>query len=128
MSEIILEFEKETENKVRWDAMFDDAPFELYIFKWRVPEPWPSKIRVEVVPITPEQSHSDHVTPDEAKGSPTLRSKHIIADVVMKAEHTKTIQYCPEGNNKDWEIGEPYIPIPLTHDKARRLRICVKWV
>ncbi len=127
MTEIILEFEKETDNKLRWDAMVDDAPFELYIPKWRVPEPWPSKIRVDIVPITPEQGHSNHVTPEEAGGNPTLRSKHIIADVVRKEEHTKTIQYYPGGNKKDCEIGEPYIPVTLTHNNAARLRICVKW-
>ena len=60
--------------------------------------------------------------------NPALASKRIIADVVIKEEHTKTIQYCPEGNNEEWEIGEPYIPFQLTHNEAKRLRICVQWI
>lgn len=27
-----------------------------------------------------------------------------------------------------WEIGEPYIPIPLTHGEQDRLTVAVEWV
>ena len=124
---ILLHYEKQTDNKLRWDAKVDDTQFELYIPKWRVPEPWPSKIFVEIIPITTEQNNSGYMSSDKVKEDPTLASKPIYADVVMKREHTKTIRYCPEGDKRNWEIGEPYIPKELTHDKAERLRIYVEW-
>jgi len=125
---ILLEYEKETENKLRWDAKVDNTIFELYIPKWRVPKPWPSKIHVDIVPITAEQNNSDRITSKKIMENPTLVTKHIVADVVFEEEHTKTIRYCPEGEQKDWEIGKPYIPFALTHNRAERLRINVEWI
>ena len=42
-----LEAAKETDNKLRWDVDIDDTRFSLYIPKWRVPQPWPSRIWVD---------------------------------------------------------------------------------
>lgn len=39
---------KETDNKLRWMADVEGAPFALYIPKWRVPEPWPVQVIVAV--------------------------------------------------------------------------------
>jgi len=126
----ILEYTKETDNTFRWDVMVDGAPFELYIPQWRVPDPRPSKIRVDIVQIAENQINSDHVTREDMDNH-ALISKGIIADVRLDegVTPTKTIRYCPEGDNdKDWEIGKPYIPNALTYDKAERLQIRVKWL
>jgi hypothetical protein len=124
----LLRLQKETENKVRWDAEADDVTFELYIPKWRVPKPWPLKIYVKIDIVPTKQNNFERVTFEMAKENHKLVSQHIVADVMLKEEHTKTIRYCPDGNNEDWEIGEPYIPFALTHNNAERLRIVVDWV
>ena len=126
----ILEYAKDSGNKFRWDVMVGDTKFALYIPQWRVPEPRPSKIRVDIVQIAEDQINSDHV-PYEDRDNHALVSKGIIADVSLDegVAPTKTIRYCPEGDNdKDWEIGKPYIQDALTYDKAERLQIRVKWL
>ena len=45
----ILADHKGTDSKLRWDADINGAPFELYIPKWRVPDPVPSVIRVRYI-------------------------------------------------------------------------------
>jgi|SRR6266550_2864190 len=116
---------KETENKVRWDADVGGTPFELYIPKWRVPEPWPALIRVEV---------SDHagykpssLSPSVAQNAPDRRNDPIIARVKKFKEHTETIRYQPEGIASDWEIGEPYVPFSMTYGRKEHLTILVHW-
>ena len=46
----LLKPSKETENKLRWSTHVeqDDTDFQLYIPKWRVPEPWPGRIIVYI--------------------------------------------------------------------------------
>ena len=125
----ILEYAKDSGNKFRWDVMVGNTNFELYIPKWRVPEPRPSKIRVDIVQITEYQINSDRVAYED-RDNHVLISKNIIADVRLdeSVDPTKTIRYYPEGDDDhDWEIGKPYIPNALTYGKAERLRICVEW-
>lgn len=45
---LLLKLSKETNRKLRWSTYVgeDNTKFELYIPKWRVPEPWPKCIRV----------------------------------------------------------------------------------
>jgi len=127
MQPLILEFKKETDNKVRWDTVVEDTTFELYIFKWRVPVPRPSTIRVNIIPTSQEQPFSVGMTPDQASKQSSRLSQDIFADVVIKEHCTKTIRYRPVSDSKECEIGEPYIPFALTHDKAPQLRIHVVW-
>ena len=54
MADVWMALDKETDNKVRWTADVDGVTFSLYVPKWRVPEPWPSRIRVTVVPNSSE--------------------------------------------------------------------------
>jgi len=120
---VLLEETKETENKVRWDADIEDTKFSLYIPKWRVPEPWPQTIHVTITPY--DQSKVSSISRLEAKNSPRLRYKPIIAHLKKYREHTQTIRYQPEGDPKGREIGEPYIPYHMTYDGAGHLTITV---
>jgi hypothetical protein len=121
----LLKEVKDTENKVRWDAKIDCANFELYIPKWRVPEPWPSLIHVTILPYDREQLLV--LSKATAYKFPESRKSPIITHLKRFKEHTKTIRYQPEGDITGWEIGEPYIPIPMTYDGADRLTITVQW-
>ena len=42
-------------------------------------------------------------------------------------DHTKTVRYAPLGEEKDWQIGEPYIPKSLIPPDSHFLIIEVKW-
>jgi len=117
---------KETDNKVRWDADIDGTRFSLYIPKWRVPEPWPLKIRVTLSPRT--QHRPSSLSPEVASQNPKSRLQPISAKLNKFQEHTKTIRYRPDRDASTWEIGEPYVPIPMTFDKAVSLMIDVTWV
>jgi len=121
----LLEEAKETDNKVRWDADIDGTRFELYIPKWRVPEPWPRLIRVTIEPHT--QQHPRSLSLATASEAPESRKEPIVTHLRKYREQTQTIRYRSEGDPSAWEIGEPYIPIPMTYGEAERLTITVKW-
>ena len=121
----LLEETKETDNKVRWDADIEGTRFSLYIPKWRVPEPWPRLIHVTVSADTQERPLS--LSSALARQAPESRKQPIVTHLKKFREHTQTIRYQPEGDASAWEIGEPYIPIPMTYGEAERLTITVKW-
>lgn len=122
-----LEAAKETDNKLRWDVDIDDTRFSLYIPKWRVPQPWPSRIWVGVLPRQGEGDDGPNLSPEDVNQDSTLTREPIIATATKLAVHTKTIHYCPVGDPEAREIGEPYLPFALTYGGAARLRIIVLW-
>jgi hypothetical protein len=118
---------KETENKLRWDTRVGDATFELYIPKWRVPNPWP---RAVALCISPRRGHAEdaaNLSPQAAHDDPASRLEPIVATVRRLREHTKTLRYDPVGDQSTWEIGSPYIPNELTFGGAHLLRLIVLW-
>ena len=121
----LLEESKETDNKVRWDADIEGTTVSLYIPKWRVPEPWPGLIHVTVSPGGRSQSSS--LSEARARRFPELLKQPVVARIKKFEEKTQTIRYQPEGDRLAWEIGEPYIPTPMTYDGAQRLLITMKW-
>jgi hypothetical protein len=118
---------KETENKLRWDADVDDTRFSLYIPKWRVPEPWPSRIWIDVIPRRAESLDPANLTPADVEADDTLRLEPIVATIERFKEHSQTTRYRPTGDPHTWEIGEPYIPFVLTCERCERLRLIVLW-
>jgi hypothetical protein len=128
MSEYLLYFSKETENKVRWDQTFDDVLFELYIPRWRVHEPIPAAIKVSLfLPPLPEPNKA--VTPKLAVSNSDLCKLPILSHVKWHSNHSNTVRYDPIGDSDIWEIGSPYIPYSLLQDSdVETILICVQWV
>jgi hypothetical protein len=127
----VCTFNKETENKYRWDYMEGSAPLEIYIPKWRVPAPYPQRIFVQI--FEPEDSHCPIMTlhsKKEVDANQRLRLEPITAEVTYKKEYHKfTFRYDPvlEGNNVR-EIGSPYIPKTLLYDPPQtQLVIVINW-
>ena len=121
----LLAENKETDNKVRWAADVQGTSFKLYIPKWRVPEPWPHLIHVTVSQLEAEKPL--RLSREAAEAHPESCSRSIVAHLRKYREQTQTIRYRPEGDEKEWEIGEPYIPTAMTFDEAERLTITVDW-
>lgn len=127
----LLAESKHTENKIRWDVDIDGTRFELYVFKWRVPEPVPRILEVAIEP-------ADELRPElPARDSESLWVP-IITHLELVSWHTRTIRYrpcapslaIPIPNTEDaWGIGigDPYIPIEMTFSGADRLKITVRW-
>src|SRR5438876_11263084 len=100
----LMDPSKETDNKLRWQADVDGVNFKLYIFKWRVPRPWPTRILVRVSDVP---SGKEIHQPVKSANSDSLEQS--ISAIVHKVrEHTQTVRFAPQGDSKDWEIGEPY--------------------
>jgi hypothetical protein len=118
---------KVTDHKLRWDYNHDGAIFSLYIPKWRVPEPWPSRIYVAVVKRRQDEGDRPNLSREDVSADPATRHETIVATIAKVATHTKTIRYCPLGDSKLWELGEPYIPRDLTFDESDYLRLIVCW-
>jgi len=125
----INEIAKETENKVRWDAVIDNTNFALYIPKWRVPQPWPKVIYVTVSDETEKIKAYQPVTPEAADADPNLCTQKILAGLKLVKKHSNTIRYSPTADDpKQWEIGEPYIPYCLLpKDCKEPLLIEINW-
>jgi len=123
----ILESAKVTDNKLRWDVMINDVKFSLYIPQWRVPRPWPSKIYVRVDPRRDEGADLPNLAQEAVKKDATLTHEPVVATVEFFEEMTQTIRYRPVGDDKNWEIGEPYVPKLLTFNGAKRLRLIILW-
>ena len=116
---VMLTEAKETDNKLRWDARIGRTDFSLYVPKWRVPRPWPRLIEVTVRPYSGEATH-----PRSPRGGSEHNVHPITCHLDKVSEHTRTIRYRPDGANaKLWELGEPYIPTPMTFDGSPQLTI-----
>jgi hypothetical protein len=103
MAEVTLMLRsKETDNKQRWAADVNGVEFKLYIPKHRIPDPFPPSIVVRISPVTGAEPSS---VPD-----PDQPIRCVVARV---CEHTQTVRYCPLGDAKGWQIGEPYIPFGM---------------
>ena len=124
----LLAYHKETDNKHRWDALVDDTMFELYIPKWRIPDPVPGKILVRIFTDKKNALFMRTYTPSEVSDDPDIRRQPIFAEVSFTREHTKTFRYDPVGDNNQWEIGSPYIPKSvLEYEKIDTLYLTVEW-
>lgn len=118
---------KETDNKLRWDTHVEGTRFSLYIPKWRVPQPWPSRIWVNVMPRRAPCEERSNLAPEDVELDSSLTHEPIVATVSRRTDHSETIRYRPLGDSKLWEVGEPYVPISLTCGQAERLRLIVLW-
>ena len=123
----LLEAKKETDNKLRWDVDVEGTKFELYIPKWRIPEPWPSRIWVGVSPRRSAGDELPNLTREDVQSDGSLRHEPIVATVDKVSVHTATIKYQSTGNESTWEIGTPYVPFSLTGGRSERLRLIVLW-
>ena len=126
----VCNYIKETDNKYRWDHMEGNTPLEIYIPKWRVPDPYPQRIFVQI--FEPDESSCPIVflhDQKRVKVNPELRLAPITAEVIYKEDKTRTIRYDPilEGNVAR-EIGSPYIPKALLDDPPQtQLVIMINW-
>jgi len=128
MKKIFCTYYKDTSGMHRWDAMVDRAPLEIYIYKWRVPEPYPSSISVE---IFNRAEYSQSIYPldrKEVNANPQLCYNPITSEVAFLENHTRTAKYDPVLGKGKREIGNPYIPYALLSDPPPvRLVIVIKW-
>ncbi len=128
MEKIFCEYYKDTSGMHRWDAMVERAPLEIYIYKWRVPDPYPSRISVE---IFNRAEYSQSIYPLDRKdvnANPQLCYNPITAEVTFLEDHTRTAKYNPVLGKGKREIGNPYIPYTLLSDPPpKRLVIVIKW-
>ncbi|MCK4634988.1 MAG: hypothetical protein KAT37_03880 [Candidatus Aenigmarchaeota archaeon] len=137
MKEILAYF-KETDNKLRWDAILYDeneekVKLELYLQKWRVPEPCPEEVKVE---IGKPHEFPDKilVTEEDVIKRPDLREVDLYAELEKFRDHTKTTRYNPTEEYRSSGSGDVYIPIVTlnelaceTGDDLDKLAIQVGW-
>lgn len=123
----LLNNAKITDNKLRWDAKIGDAQFELYIPKWRVPDPWPGRIFVHIQD-NPELAKPWLAELKKQRPAREHPEQPIISRVNRYKEHTRTVRFNPIGDQKSWEIGSPYIPYELLdNEKAETLVLRIIW-
>lgn len=124
----MLAYTKKTENKYRWDSIEFDTVFSLYIPKWRVPEPKPSSIYVNLFNFKSYNKSIVNYSKNDIEIHPELRNRSIVSVIKWTSEHTKTARFDPIIGLNDAEIGSPYIPFDLLPDRiAKELVIEINW-
>ena len=120
----LLRPSKETQNKLRWATQIeaDNAKFQFYIPKSRVPEPWPGRIYVQIQSFEGDPSR---FVPSPIVPGRLERSIRVLVEPV--SEHTCTVRYKPIGDSEEWQIGEPYIPYSLIPPDSHFLVIVIEW-
>src|SRR5437667_4156669 len=103
----LMDPSKTTDNKLRWQAVVEGVNFKLYVPKWRVPRPWPTRILVRISDVPAGAQVRDQAA--TAASSNSLE-RPICGIVERVREHTQTVRFAPQGDPRDWEMGEPYIP------------------
>lgn len=81
-----MELKKETDNKIRWDKVIDNTPFELYIPKWIVPNPKPREIEIEILPHNNSNIY-DPLTIAQVKNNLNLKHYYINANLTIFGEN-----------------------------------------
>jgi hypothetical protein len=112
------------DGKFRWDAQLQDALFELYIPDWRVPEPIPERIRVNVC----LNGKATGIIEEDVVANPDLRNRNIMAEARFREEKTKTHRYDAIGEPNQTEIGNPFIPFSLLPSRPERVWLYVEWL
>ncbi len=129
MYEINAKWDKETVGTYRWIVMVEDAPFELYIPKWRIPEPIPEEILIKIYFPSDNLQYRESFSREKVESSPDLKWKKIFSDIHFVEAMTKTIRYEPNGGHINWEIGSPYIPKSIFREEEfSKLSIVVEWL
>jgi len=126
---------KETKSKLFWSLLVTSAAqngnpheveFRLYVHKWRVPEPYPRTIYVKIEPSQIQQKPK-FLSVDEALDNPDLRTKPINAILHGFKRYPDAFRYHPIEDQREWEIGEPYIPYDFTFGESEYLKLTIKW-
>ena len=120
----LLKPSKETQSELRWSTNLeqDDTEFTFYIPKFTVREPWPGPIFVGIHPFSGDAST---FIPSDYSVERLEDPIRVLVEPVR--EHTHTVRYAPLAENKDRQIGEPYIPYSLVPPDSKLLVIDVRW-
>ena len=124
----VLAYQKQTDKKYRWDAQVGDAPFEIYIPKWRVPEPCPATVTVRVYELHEYRRPLTSIRRSQALATPKLLRAPVVAELAFTEGKTRTVRYDPVVGDDLREIGSPYIPYALLPGPPpQKLVVVVKW-
>jgi hypothetical protein len=123
---LVLEYKKETANKVRWDNKYYGELFSLYIPKWRVPGEIPRTITVKIDEVDFYEDITRSYNEREVKRNSELRNKKITAKISRTSYHSKTVRYDPVNKEKA-EIGSTYIPKNLLENDMNEILMEVVW-
>lgn len=128
MDKIFCKYDKETENMYRWKTIIDNAPFQVYINKWRVPDPCPSHISVEIYDLPEYPQSINYLYQEELLANPKLFSDPIVARITYNEKRSVTFMYKSDLNDDVRETGDIFIPqkyLNMLHPK--RLIIVINW-
>ena len=124
----MLAYQKETDNKYRWDNIHNGVKFSLYIPKWRVPNTKPDSIYVEIFDADSYNMNIKKHIRSEYENNEELKKNKIIAHVKWTEDHTQTARFDPLVDFKEAEIGSPYVPFDLLPNRiSMELIIEVRW-
>lgn len=126
MNHVFLTSSHETQNKLAWRTKVDNASFDIYVPKWRVPHPWPGRIFAQLGTKF-EMKHLDqgsHSHPNRI-----IAPNPIVAKCIRVGHSTKKPIFAPADPNTDhWEIGSTYVPYSLLPmDAGTELVVFVAW-
>ena len=130
MEKIFCDYYKDTTNWYRWDAKVDedDTLLEIYLPKWRVPDPYPLRISMEIHEPSEYRRPIVPLNREEALANPRLRRAPITAEVTFTKDRSPKAEYGPVLDDDVREIGDLFIPKTLLAGLTpKRLVIVINW-
>ncbi len=128
MDKIFCKYDKETETMYRWKTIVDNAPLEIYINKWRVPDPCPSHISVEIFDLPEYPQSINYLYQEELLANTELYNNSIAARVTFNEDCSLTFKYKTDLNDDVRETGDLFIPKTLLGTlPPKRLIIVINW-
>jgi hypothetical protein len=145
----ILTRDKITDESIRWMRLISGVKFQLYIIKWRVPEPVPDKIEVSI--FSHKELYHRDVTRLGKKSIKDLSAEDRVyldridlnesrirvagPDAILgaayfneKSDPINTVRY-NAGRDESLEFGDPYIPRSIFEGKCPPyLLFLVRWL
>jgi len=128
MDKISCKYDKETPNMHRWEKTINNESLKIYINKWRVPNPYPSHISVEIIELDERTRFINYLYPEELRANPELFSKPIVTRITYNEKHSSTFKYKTDLNDDVRETGDIFIPQKLlSSSPPKRLIIVINW-
>ena len=128
MEKKLCTYSKSTEGMHRWDTMIVHAPLEIYIPRWRVPDPRPLYISVEIFEWAEYNQSINYLYQEEIYANPELCNNSIVARVTFNEDRSLTFKYKTDLNDDVRETGDLFIPKTLLGTlPPKRLVIVINW-
>lgn len=124
--ELSLAVPKPQELYMQWNVLVQGAWCSLAVPKWRVPNPWPVKVRIMITPRRSRSADAANLTERDSSRNHVLNREPIVATLKL-VEGDELIRYRPIGEERRREMGDLILPPGIVDPAPELVRLLVLW-